>query len=186
MLKKTLMIRTGKRSFICSSIILLILTVLAPLITYSYLTNSYDLVIDSYTNKEKDLQQQVNGLTEQNIHLNQEKSQLTNLTQPYLFTRIGWYLHKSNDPVSSSKNTFTIYGRIYNIGQLPSNNTELTVRFYGSNETLLQTSTIRLGAVLSITNSTAPFDMPFDIEKQNIACSVADAVTDVDISLRYQ
>jgi len=176
------MLRTGKRFSISLVIILLVSTILAPLITYSYLTNSYNSVIDTHINKEKDLQQQVDSLTEQNKQLNAEKSQLTNLTQPYLITRIGWYLHKSNDPVALSKNTFTIYGKIFNIGNLPANNAELTIRFYGSNETLLQTSTIHIGIIPSITNST----MPFDMARQNIDCSVADAVTDIDVALHYQ
>ena len=176
------MIGFGKRFFISVVIILLVSTILAPLLTFSYLTNSYNSVIDTHVNKEKNLQQKVDSLTEQNKQLNAENSQLTNLTQPYLITSIGWYLHKSNDPVSSSKNTFTIYGKIYNIGNLPANNAELTVRFFGSNETLLQTSTIHVGIIPSITNST----MPFDMGKRDIDCSVADSVTDVDLSLHYQ
>ena len=180
------MIRTGKRFFISLTIVLIVSIILAPLITFSYLTNSYNSVIDLHRIIEKDLQQQVGSLTEQNKQLNAEKSQLTNLTQPYLITRIGWYLHKSNDPVASSKNTFTIYGRIYNIGHLEANNTELTVRFYGNNDTLLQTSTIPIGTVLSITNSTAPFEMPFEIGKRDLGCSVADSVTKINVDLRYQ
>ena len=128
------------------------------------------------------MQQRIESLTEQNKELNEENSQLSNLSQPYFITSIGWYLHKSNDPVLSSKNTFTIYGTIYNIGNLPANNVELTVRFYGGNETLLQTSTIHLGIISSITNSTAPFNMGM----KNIDCSVADSVTDLELSLHYQ
>jgi hypothetical protein len=176
------MIGSGKRFFIGLVIILIVSTILTPLLTFSYLTNSYDSVIDTHINKEKDLQHQVDSLTEQNIQLNVENSQLTNLTQPYLITSIGWYLHKSNDPVSSSRNTFTLYGKIYNIGHISAYNAELTVRFYGSNETLLQTSTMHLGVVLSITNSS----VPFEIGKRDIDCSMADSVTDVDLSLNYQ
>ena len=84
--------------------------------------------------------------------------------------------------MSSSKNTYTIYGTIFNIGNLPANNAELTIRFYGSNETLLQTSTIHLGIISSITNSTVPFDMGI----KNIDCSIADSVTDIDFSFHYQ
>ncbi len=171
------------RRFVTSVVLILVFTaVLAPLITFSNLTNSYNSVIDTHVTKEKDLQQKVDSLTEQNKQLNAENSQLTNLSQPYVITSMGWYLHKSNDPVSSSRNTFTIYGTIYNIGNLPANNVELTVRFYGSNETLLQTSTIHLGIIPSITNSTVPFDMGL----KNIDCSVADAVTYLDLSLHYQ
>ena len=176
------MIGSGKRFFMGLVIILLFSTILTPLLTFSYLTNSYDSVIDTHVNKEKDLQQQVNNLTEQNKQLNAENSQLTNLTQPYIITSIGWYVHKSNDPVSSSRNTFTLYGKIFNIGHTQANNAELTVRFYDSNGTLLQTSTIHLGVVSSITNSS----VPFDIGKRDIDCSVADSVADVDLSLNYQ
>lgn len=176
------MISFGKCFFTSVVIILIVSTILAPLITFSYLTNSYNSVIDTHINKEKDLQQQVDSLTEQNKQINAENSQLTNLTQPYFVTSIGWYLHKSNDPVSSSKNTFTIYGTIYNIGNLPAHNVELTVRFYDSNVTLLQTSTLHLGIIPSITNSTVPFDMGM----KNIDCSVADSVKDLDLSLHYQ
>ena len=122
LLKTTLMIGSGKRFFISLVIILLFSTILTPLLTFSYLTNSYNSVIDTHINKEKILQQQVDSFTEQNKQLKEENSQLTNLTQPYLITSIGWYIHKSNDPVSYSKNTFTIYGKIYNIGLLPANN----------------------------------------------------------------
>ena len=158
----------------------LALAVLAPLITYAYLKNSYRADIDSYRNLIVALKQQVDSLTEENRQLSEEKSQLTNLTQPYLITSLGWYLHKSNDPVISSRNSFTIYGKIYNIGNLQANNVELRVKFYGNN-TLLQNSTVHVGVIQSITNSTSPFDM---IRKE-IACSVADAVTNVDISLHY-
>lgn len=176
------MIGFGKSFLISAVIILLFSTVIAPLITFSYLTNSYNSVIDIHLNKEKELQQKIDTLTEQNKQLNEENSQLTNLTRPYFITSMGWYLHKSNDPVSASKNSFTVYGTIFNIGNLPANNVELTVRFYGSNETLLQTSTIHLGIIPSITNSTVPFDMGI----KNIDCSVADSVTDLDLSLRCQ
>jgi hypothetical protein len=176
------MLGFGKRFFISVIIILLFLTILVPLITFVGLTNSYNSVIDTHINKERDLQQQVDSLTEQNNQLKAENSQLTNLSRPYFITSLGWYLHKSDDPVASSKNTFTTYGTIYNIGNLPANNAELTVRFYGRNETLLQTSTIHLGIIPSITNSTIPFAMGI----KNIDCSMADAVTDIDLSLHYQ
>jgi hypothetical protein len=162
-------------------IILIFSTTLAPLITFSYLTNSYKSVIETHTNREKDLQQRVDSLTGQNKQLNEENSQLTNLTQPFLVTSLGWYLHPNDDPVASSKNTFTIYGKIYNVGRLPANNTELTIKFYSSNETLLQTSTIQLGIISPTTDFTAPFDIGTHI----INCSVADSVTDEDISLQY-
>lgn len=180
------MMHLGKSFFAGSSIILLILAVLGPLITYSQLTGSYNSAIDSHKNTENSLQQQINNYTKQNFLLKQEISQLTNLTKPYLFTRIGWYVHKSDDPVVESKNTFTIYGSIYNVGTLPANDTKLTVRFFGTNQTLLQTSEIQLGVVPSITNSTVPFEMPFDLGKHNISCSVADAVTDVEVSINYK
>ena len=179
------MISMGKGLLIGLSIILIASLVLAPLLTYSYLTNSYNSVIDAHKNNEKDLLRLIDSLAEKNKELTEEKSQLTNITQPYLITRIGWYLHKSDDPVTSSKNTFTIYGRIYNIGILPANDAELEVRFYGRNDTLMQTSTIHLGLVPSIVNSTDPFSMPFDIGKRDIGCLVADSVMDVEISLHY-
>jgi hypothetical protein len=175
----------GKGLLIALAIILLASLVLAPLITYSYLTCSYNSVIDAHKNNEKDLLRLIDSLAAQNKELTEEKSQLTNITQPYLISRLGWYLHKSDDPVASSKNTFTIYGRVYNIGILPANDTELEVKFYGRNETLLQTSTILLGIVPSIVNSTTPFDMPFDVGKRDIGCLVADSVMDVEISLHY-
>jgi hypothetical protein len=166
--------------FMILAVILLILTILVPVIIYSNLTKTNNAIVDSYRNKENDLQQQVDSLAGQNKQLTEENSQLTNLTQPFLETRLGWYLHKSDDPVSSSKNTFTIYGQIYNIGQLPANNTELIIKFYGSNETLLQTSTIFLGVIPPITD----FTVPFDIGTHNIDCSVADSVANVAISLQ--
>ena len=180
-IKKRIMIQINKRFFICLTTTLIILIILASLITDTYLTNTYNAVIDSERNTEKDLQQQVDSLTGQNKILNEENSQLTNLTQPFLITSLGWYLHNSDDPVASSKNTFTIYGKIYNVGQLPANNTELTIKFYGSNETLQQTSTIQLGMISPITD----FTVPLDIGTHNINCSVADSVTDVDVSLQY-
>ena len=172
----------GRRFLICLAVLLLILAIAVPLITYAYVANANKSVIASYISKERVLQQQVDSLAEQNKRLNQENLQLTNLTQPNLITSIGWYLHKSNDPVATSKNTFTIYGRIYNIGSLPANNAEISVKFLASNDTLLQVSTIHLGIIPSITNST----MPFDIGNRNIDCSVADSVTNVTISLHYQ
>lgn len=171
-----------KRFLVWFVIVLLFLVILLPVITYSSLTSTYDSVLDSYRNNNDNLQQQVYSLTEQNKQLDEEKSQLTNLTQPHLITAVGWYLHKSNDPVESSKNTFTIYGTITNIGTMPANNVEFTVNFNGSNETVLQTSTIHVGVVPSILNSSVPFNMG----KYNIDCSMADSVVDIDVSLHYQ
>jgi hypothetical protein len=179
------MIHIGKRFFIGLSAILLVLVVLVPLTMYSYLTDSFNSIVTFHKNEETELLQKIDNLSKQNVVLQKEISQLSNLTLPYLFSRLGWYLHKSDDPVSSSRNTFTIYGRIYNIGNQPANNTELTIKFYGSNETLLQTSIVKIGTIPSITNSTSPFELPFDIGKQNIGCLVADKVTNVEISLTY-
>jgi hypothetical protein len=172
--------KASKLLYLCL-VAAIVIAVLAPLITYVDLTNTYNNVIDSYRNQTKDLQQQIDNLTEQNRKLNEEKAQLTNLTQPYLITSLGWYLHKSNDPVVSSKNTFTIYGKIFNLGLLAANNAEITIKFYG-NETLLQTSTVHIGPIQPITNSSVPYQMG----NKNVDCSVADSVTNVDISVHYQ
>jgi hypothetical protein len=180
-IQKTLVVYMDKR-FLSCLMILLILLVLAPLITYSALTNNYNASIDSYRNKERNLQQQIDSLTEQNRQLTEENSQLTNLTQPHLVSKLGWFLHRSNDPVASSKNTFTIYGTISNLGFFPANNTELTIKFYDSKFALVQTSNIHLGVIQSITNSTAPFS----VGTHNIDCSAADTVLDIVVSLNYQ
>ena len=172
----------NKRFFMCLAIILLTLFILPPLITYSTLTNAYNSAVASYSAKENRLQQQINSLTEQNSRLTKENSQLTNLSQPFLISKIGYYLHKSNDQYSYSRNQFTIYGIIYNIGNSPANNTELTIKFYDSTKACVQTSTLHLGVIQSVTNSTGPYS----IGTENIDCSVADTVADIDIQLHYQ
>ena len=173
----------SKRFLKSLAIILLIFTILAPSVTYSYFTSIY-------TNKERSLEQQMDSQIDRlqsNINtLNEENSQLTNLTQPYLITDLGWYLHTSNDPVPSSKDTLTVYGTIYNIGALPAYNAELFVKFYGYPSTLpeliitlLQTSNISLGGIPSTNN----FGAPFNIGSHDITCLSADHVTNVTISI---
>ncbi len=171
-----------KRFTICLAAVLLCLTAVTPFLMYSYLTGTYGPIIDSYKNREKTLQQQVDKLKLENAQLSQGYSQLTNLTQPHVITCLGWYLHKSNDQYTYSKNKFTIYGKIINIGDTPANNAELTIKFYDASNASVQTSTIYIGTVHSIINVTASPD----IGTHNIDCPAADSVTDIDVSLQYQ
>jgi hypothetical protein len=52
-------------------------------------------------------------------------------------------LHDSSDPVNASRNKFTIYGSILNVGATTATNCKLKVNFY-DNMSLLQSSEISI------------------------------------------
>ena len=78
------MIHISKHFFIGLSAILLVLVVLVPLTTYSYLTDSFNSIVTSHKNEETELLQKIDSISKQNIVLQKEMSQLSNLTLPYL------------------------------------------------------------------------------------------------------
>lgn len=161
-------------------VVAIVIGILVPTVTYLHFTNAYSSDFDSYRNQIKDLQQQLDELIEENRQLREKNFHLTEIIKPNLVTSLGWYLHKSDDPVDSSRNTFTIYGKISNTGLFPANNVELTIKFYG-NDTLFQSSKIHVGTIQSL-NSTRPAETI----RKDIAWSMADSVTTIDVSLRYE
>jgi hypothetical protein len=151
----------------------LVIAVLIPIFSYIHFEN----IVISQNAKIANLNDQIDDLQAQNDHLRQENSQLVNITKPYLVTKLGWYIHKSNDSVISTRNTFTIYGAISNLGNAPALNPQLTIYFYDRNHTLLLKSKVDIPTVNPLTMD--------QLEKQHVACEVADQVTNVDIKLEY-
>ena len=169
----------NKTTIVLASILVLTI-VLAPSIAYFYCENKYTPVIDSYKGQVGSMQDQVDALNQQKSQLIADNSQLTNLSEPHFIELLGWYLHKSDDPVASSKNSFTIYGTIYNIGDEQANNTELTVRFY-DNSSLLQQSTIHIGVISPLGSG----PQQYCSLNSNIDCSPADQVTNIEVAINY-
>jgi len=94
------------------------------------------------------------------------------LMEPYLVTRLGWYLHNSSDPVPVSRNKLTIYGQVRNIGAENASNCRLIVTFYSTNN-VVQTSEIDLGTIRY-------WDSRY--LRRNINCEMADSVTRIEVT----
>ncbi len=153
--------------------ICLIISILLPLANYlnfenilNAKTQSYALNISSAQNENERLKQEITNLTQQ---LEVAKDPL--MTKPYFVTSLGWYLHKSSDPVSNMANSFTIYGDILNVGAADAN-CSLIIKFY-NNQTLLQTSNIPIGEMKHWTNT--------NLATTNIPCNAANSVTRIEV-----
>ena len=163
--------------------LLVIILILAPIVSYVYLENMFN---SRFASEDEML----NAEKIENKSLIQKLGEVENLVKPLLVTQLGWYLHKSADPVNASRNTFTIYGMVQNVGFYPALNCNLTIQFY-KNATLIQTSIIPMGDIYreDIRNSTnvnytsSPYNNGFYyIGQQAIQCPNADSVTRIEIT----
>jgi len=160
--------------------LLVIISILSPIVSYVYLEN----IFNSRLSSEKET------LIEENMILTQKLAIEENWVKPLLVTQLGWYLHNGSDPVITSRNTFTIYGMVQNVGFNPARNCNLTVQFY-SNAALLQSSIISMGDiyrydfrnVTNIYNDSSDFNNGYYYVNQRIMqCPYADSVTRIKIT----
>jgi hypothetical protein len=152
----------------------LIISILLPLASYLNFENSLNSKTQSYNLNISSAQEENEGLKQEIANLTQQLGVAEDplLSKQYFVTSLGWYLHKSSDPVAGSANTFTIYGNILNVGATDAN-CSLIVKFYNSKDTLLQTSSIPVGEMLHWANN--------NIDPKSIPCSVADSVTRIEV-----
>jgi hypothetical protein len=85
--------------------------------------------------------------------------------------QIQWYLHNSSDPIEESRNEFTIYGEITNIGAKTAYHCKLIVKFY-SNNAVIQTSEIYIGTIDYWSHSSF---------REVTDCQLADSVTRIEV-----
>lgn len=127
------------KKFLAITSVCILIAILSPLASYFYFYNRFNTTFESYKLQLWDVWQENKKLEEL-----KKIDQNPWLVKPFLVTTLGWYLHKSSDPVNSSRNTFTIYGRVLNVGATTAVECKLIVYFY-DNVTLLQTSEIEVG-----------------------------------------
>ena len=86
-------------------------------------------------------------------------------------------MNKSFDLVPGSRNTFTIYGKVLNVGATTAENCRLMVDFY-DNMTLLQTSEIEIGM--------GKVDYWSDvIVREVVRVDSADSVTKIEVTPKW-
>ena len=124
------------KKFLAIASACIVIAILSPLASYVYFYSRFNATFESYKLQIWDVWQENKKLEEL-----KKIEQNPYLIKPYLVTTLGWYLHDSSDPFSSSRNTLTIYGRVLNVGATAAVNCRLIVNFY-DNMTLLQTSEI--------------------------------------------
>ena len=94
------------------------------------------------------------------------------LEEPFLVTQLGWDLHDSRDIVPKSRNKFTIYGVVWNIGAETAYNCRLIIKFY-IGPSVMQTSELNM--------RTIRYWGEYRINKSNIDCDITDAVTKIEV-----
>lgn len=161
-----------KKALIMVTSICVVISILSPLISFAYFENrlnsnleSYNLNISTAQQENEKLKQEIENLTQKVDNPNPY------LTQPFLVTNLGWYLHGSADVIDASRNKFTIYGTTLNVGAITAENCSLLIHFY-SNTTLLQTSEVYIGEIKGWSNGHV---------SQTIQCSMADSVTRIEV-----
>lgn len=160
------------KKFLAIASACIVIAILSPLASYVYFYNRFNATFESF-------KLQIWNIWQENKKLEELKKIDQNpwLIKPYLVTTLGWYLHDSSDPVPSSRNTFTIYGTVLNVGATTAVNCRLTVKFY-DNMTLLQTSEIAMGM--------GKVGYWSDIYIRHvIRCDSADSVTRIEVTPKW-
>ena len=108
--------------------ICVIISILSPIVSYVYFENMFSSNIQSYISSENErLTGVIEKLNQENRNLTQRLGDAENSLKPYLVTSLGWYLHKSSDPVNKSRNSLTIYGTVYNVGATTAKQCSLNI-----------------------------------------------------------
>jgi hypothetical protein len=156
------------KTFIAIASVCIVIAITSPIVSYVYFCDRFNAAAESYELQISDLEQQNENLRQENEKLNETPAYLT---RPYLVTELGWYLHESSDPVTDSRNKFTIYGTVYNVGAATAYNCTLIVKFCNGMR-ILQTSEISIGTI----------NCWFQKHVSTvIACKVADSVTRIEV-----
>ena len=151
------------------AIVCIVIAILSPIAVYTYFSNvveSFKAQIESYSIQPQENEELAGKIREY------MKPYDPYLNEPYLITRLGWYLHNSSDPVEESINEFTIYGEITNIGAKTAYHCKLIVKFY-SNNAVIQTSEVYIG-LISYWSERNFYD-------EVVGCQYADSVTRIEV-----
>ena len=153
--------------------ICVIVSILSSIVSYVFFENMFN---SSLSSENERLTGVIEKLNQENMNLTRRLDDAENLIKPNLVTSLGWYLHKSTDPVNNSRNTLTIYGSVQNTGVTTALNCSLIIKLY-NNSTLLQTSEIHMGDIQSSIRSMYQIYPP-----KVIQCSSADSVTRIEVT----
>ena len=150
-----------------------VIALLSPIAVYVYFNN----IVEGYKSEVEFYKLQSSNPVQEYEELKEKTREFMKpydpyLNEPYLATEIGWYLHNSSDPVEESRNEFTIYGRITNIGAKTAYHCTLTVKFY-SNNAVIQTSEVYMG-IIDYWSQRSIYD-------EVIGCQHADSVTKIGV-----
>ncbi len=169
--------------------ICVMISILSPIVSYVYFENMLNSNIQSYFSSENErLTGVIEKLNQENRNLTQRLADAENSVKPNLVTSLGWYLHKSSDPVNKSRNSLTIYGTVYNVGATTAKQCSLNIRLH-SNETIVQTADIYIGDIKGWseigTDTNYSQRNQYYITPRNIACTSADSVTRIEITPKW-
>ena len=170
-----------KKTLLAITVVCLVIAVLSPIVSYIYFSDRLSDVSESYEMQISELQ---NSML---LQINRDlKGKIANyvrmkpfdpyLTDPYLFTDLGWYLHNSSDPILASRNKLTVYGIVRNVGVETAYNSKLIVYFYGNNA-VLQKSEVNMGAINY---------WEYNYIKRDIDCESADNVTRIEVERTWE
>ena len=147
--------------------------ILSPLVSCIYFSDRLTESSESFEVQISDLQQENEVLRQEIEQLEKKNEDLFSpyLMESFLVTELGWYLHDSRDPVNYSRNKFTIYGHVYNVGARNAMDCKLIVTLY-DNKTLLQQSEFDLGLISYWSRTWV---------RRDIDCELADFVTKIEV-----
>jgi len=166
-------------------IVALTVAIFSPIISYVYFQQ-----VDMASPEIKRLQGVIDKLNSEKQLLQQQLENSSALTRANLVTSIGYYLHPSTDPVPKSRNTFTIYGSVTNIGLMTAYNCYLNISLYDKYNTTVQHEriTIGIGGILYAYGDTHDTSYGnynnnfYSIYQRNIGCPQANQVTRIEIT----
>ena len=142
------------KALVAIGVVGLVIATLAPIAVYFHFSNvveSYREQIYSYEFQISELQKSTSLLAHEEYKAKVKEFMKGSpydpyLMEPYLMTRLGWYLHDGADPIPESRYKLTIYGEVLNIGSETAYNCKLTIYIYGKNS-FMQASEVNIGTI---------------------------------------
>ena len=167
-----------KRTLLAIICICIVVAILSPIASRIYFSSALNDASESYELQISDLQQENTRLWQEIEQLNERNEGLKDpyFKESFLVTELGWYLHGSTDLKEYSRNKFTIYGKVYNVGATNATNCKLIVNLY-DNLTLLQQSEIDLGTINYWSH---------EYVRKDIDCEIADSVTRIEVERTWR
>ena len=101
------------------AVVCLVIATLPPIAVYLHFKDTLDLYQEQIESYQKQLEKN-------EVYMDKFRDFFSYssfdpyLMEPYIETKLGWYLHGSSDLVASSRNKLTLYGLVLNIGAEPA------------------------------------------------------------------